>query len=90
MNTPPPASSTADPTIQGSWTTDVQDALRRSRRLGWTVAATASGAALLEALALTALAPLKTVVPITISVDRATGYVETMQPRDPNLIRTKQ
>ncbi len=36
--------------------------------------------ALLEAIALILLVPLKTVVPYTLLVDRQTGYVEALQP----------
>ena len=66
-----------------SWAVDVNGALRASRRLAWTVAAVAVGIAGLEALALVALAPLKTVVPYTILVDRQTGYVETIKGLKP-------
>lgn len=63
-----------------TWAADIHGSLRASRNLAWIVAATAVAIAALEALALAALAPLKTVVPYTISVDRQTGYVETVQP----------
>ncbi|MGA0605244.1 virB8 family protein [Phenylobacterium sp. VNQ135] len=64
----------------GSWAADIHGSLRASRKLAWIVAAAAVAIAALEAVALAALAPLKTVVPYTISVDRQTGYVETVQP----------
>ena len=51
--------------------------LRASRRTAWIVAAAALSIAGLEALALAISAPLRTVVPYTITVDRQTGYVET-------------
>ena len=63
-----------------TWAADIHGSLRASRRLAWIVAAVAIGIAALEALALAALAPLKAVVPYTISVDRQTGYVETVRP----------
>jgi type IV secretion system protein VirB8 len=66
-----------------SWAGDVQDALRGSRRAAWIVAAVAVLVAALEALALAALAPLKTVVPYTILVDRQSGYVETVKGLKP-------
>ena len=69
-----------------SWSADVHGSLRASRRLAWIVAGTACVAALVEALALAALAPLKTVVPYTISVDRQTGYVETVRPLAPGAL----
>ncbi|CAN7250309.1 VirB8/TrbF family protein [Phenylobacterium sp. LjRoot225] len=60
-----------------TWAQDVHGALRASRRLAWIIAGVAVGVAALEAAALAALAPLKTVVPYTILVDRQTGYIET-------------
>ena len=69
-----------------SWSADVYGAIRASRRVAWMVAAAACATALLEAGALMALAPLKTVVPYTISVDRQTGYVETVRPLAPGAL----
>ena len=59
-----------------SWSADVHGALRASRRLAWIVAAAACLVAVLEAIALASLTPLKTVVPDIITVDRQTGYVQ--------------
>lgn len=64
----------------GSWAADRQDALRKSRRTAWIVAGVAVAVAISEALALAFLAPLKTVVPYTLLVDRTTGYVQTLKP----------
>ena len=61
-----------------SWALDSQNSNERSRRIAWIVAAIATVVALLEALALVALAPIKTVVPYTVMVDRTTGYVQTL------------
>lgn len=69
-----------------SWATDQQDALRASRRVAWIVAAVAVAVALFEALALVFLAPLKTVVPYTLMVDRNTGYVQALKPVDADKI----
>ena len=66
----------------GSWAEDRQDGLRLSRRIAWIVAAVASLIALFEAGALIFLAPLKTVVPYTLLVDRHTGYVQALKPVD--------
>ena len=60
-----------------TWAQDIHGSLRASRRVAWIVAGAACVAAVAEGLALAALAPLKTVVPYTITVDRQTGYVET-------------
>lgn len=62
------------------WSQDRQLAIESSRRTAWIAAAVAAGVAVLEALALVFLLPLKTVVPYTLLVDRQTGYVEALQP----------
>lgn len=69
-----------------SWSADIHGALRASRRVAWWVAGAACLVAVVEGLALAALAPLKTVVPYTISVDRQTGYVETVRPLAPGAL----
>ncbi len=66
-----------------TWAQDIHGALRASRRLAWIIAGVAAGIALLEAVALASLAPLKTVVPYTITVDRQTGYIDTVQGLKP-------
>ncbi|MFW2446755.1 VirB8/TrbF family protein [Qipengyuania citrea] len=68
--------------VTDSWGTSVTESLERSRRTAWIVAAIASAIALLLAIALVALLPLKTVVPYTLLVDRQTGYVEELAPLD--------
>ncbi len=92
---PPPTTPTASDSAakrQGyyaeaaSWAADTHGGLRASRRVAWWVAAGACAVAVFEALALAALAPLKTVVPYTITVDRQTGYVETVRPLAPGAI----
>lgn len=69
-----------------SWAHDQQDALRASRKVAWIVASAAAVIAVCEAFALIALAPLKTVVPYTLLVDRHTGFVEALKPLDANTI----
>lgn len=59
-----------------SWAADVNGSLRASRGRAYWVAGIAIALALLEALALAALTPLKTVVPYTITVDRQTGAAQ--------------
>ena len=66
-----------------SWAGDVNGSRRASRRVAWTIAGAAAIVAALEAFALAALAPLKTVVPYTITVDRQTGYVQTVEGLKP-------
>ncbi|NYT40678.1 hypothetical protein HZY97_07915 [Sphingomonas sp. R-74633] len=66
----------------GSWAEDRQDMLGRSRRVAWVVAGVACSVALLEAMALIVLTPLKTVEPYTLLVDRQTGFVQALKPLD--------
>jgi type IV secretion system protein VirB8 len=63
-----------------SWAADRERSRRLSQRAAWIVAAIATIIALFEAIALAALAPLKTVVPYTLMVDRQTGYIQALQP----------
>jgi type IV secretion system protein VirB8 len=65
-----------------SWAEDVNGALRASRRRAWWVAGIAVFVAVLQALALVLLMPLKTVVPYTITVDRQTGYAQAARGID--------
>lgn len=69
-----------------SWAQDRQDQLRKSRRTAWIVAAAAATVAVLEAFALILLTPLKTVEPYTLLVDRNTGFVQALNPIDPERI----
>jgi type IV secretion system protein VirB8 len=78
-----------DDDIEGgdeSWTRSVTWELERSRRIAWIVAAVASVIALLLAIALVILLPLKTVEPYTILVDRQTGNVERLSPIDQQVV----
>jgi type IV secretion system protein VirB8 len=74
---PPAADRGAYYAQAASWSQDVHGALRASRRLAWIVALGLGVIALLEAVAIVVMMPLKTVVPYTITVDRQSGYVET-------------
>jgi len=65
-----------------SWNRDRLDALAKSQRTAWLVAGGAAAVAVLLALALLLLTPLKTVVPYTLLVDRTTGYVQALKPLD--------
>lgn len=69
-----------------SWAQDRNDGLRKSRRVAWWVAAAAAIIAVAEALALMFLAPLKTVVPYTLLVDRQTGFVQALKPLEAQTI----
>ena len=59
-----------------SWAEGQASSATRETRIAWRVAAGASVIALLLALALAFLVPLKTVVPYVLTVDRQTGAVE--------------
>ncbi len=72
--------------VAESWATSVTDDLERSNRRAWIVAIIAAVVALLEALALVFLIPLKTVEPYTLLVDRQTGNVEALAPLDTQVI----
>lgn len=65
------------------WSHDRIEELRKSRKAAWIVGGIAAAVALLEAVALIALTPLKTVVPYTLLVDRHTGYVQELDPLNP-------
>ncbi|MEO0419745.1 MAG: VirB8/TrbF family protein [Pseudomonadota bacterium] len=82
----PPDFDLIDPPIAASWATSVTDDLKRSNRRAWIVAIIAALVALLEALALVFLIPLKTVEPYTLLVDRQTGNVETLAPLDAQVV----
>jgi type IV secretion system protein VirB8 len=63
-----------------SWSEDRTRADVASRKAAWIVAGVATAVALIEAIALIVLLPLKTVVPYTLLVDKQTGYVEQLKP----------
>lgn len=69
-----------------SWANDRSRALRNSRRLAWRVAGGVGTIAICEALALAFLAPLKTVEPYTLLVDRQTGFVQALKPLNAEMI----
>jgi type IV secretion system protein VirB8 len=72
--------------VAASWATSVTEDLERSNRRAWIVAIIAALIALLEAIALVFLVPLKTVVPYTLLVDRQTGNVEALAPLDTQVV----
>lgn len=74
----------------GSWATDRVSALQGSRRIAWIVASLALAVAVIEAIALIVMLPLKTVVPYTLMVDRTTGYVQALKPLDANQVTPDQ
>ena len=69
-----------------SWSLDREKSQRSTLRVAWIIAAAATTVAVLEAIALIVLMPLKTVEPYTLLVDRNTGYVQALRPINPEQI----
>ncbi|MFD1105168.1 virB8 family protein [Sphingobium olei] len=69
-----------------SWATDREAQRRRSLRIAWLIAGVATATALVEGVAIIALAPLKTIEPYTLLVDRQTGYVQALKPLDQEVV----
>jgi len=65
-----------------SWNWDRVQSMRTSHRIAWAIASGAALIAMLEAIALVLLTPLKTVQPYTLMVDKTTGYVQALKPLD--------
>ncbi|MEL6529162.1 MAG: VirB8/TrbF family protein [Pseudomonadota bacterium] len=72
--------------VSESWATSVTDDLERSNRRAWIVAIIAALIALVEAVALVFLIPLKEVEPYTLLVDRQTGNVESLAPLNAQIV----
>ena len=58
------------------WADERVEAERKARKLAWAVAGTAGAIALILAITLLLLVPLKTVQPYVVTVDKQTGAVE--------------
>ena len=56
-----------------TWSADVLATIRASRRAAWIIAGCAAAAASVEAVALRAMLPLRTVVPYTLDLDQSRG-----------------
>lgn len=70
----------------GSWHESTMDRIERSRRVAWYVAAAFGILALLLAIAVVLMLPLKSTEPYTLLVDRQTGNVEALTPLDEQVI----
>jgi type IV secretion system protein VirB8 len=70
----------------GSWAEERTQSIYASRKVAWIVALIAATIAVLEALAIVFLLPLKTVVPLTLLVDKQTGFVQALDPAAPQKI----
>ncbi len=75
-----------DIAIADSWGVSVTEQLEKSRRNAWIVASVSAAVALLLAIALVILLPLKETVPYTLLVDRQTGHVEALAPLGEQLV----
>lgn len=69
-----------------SWSRDTDRVRLAWHRYGWIAASVVSVIAMLEAVALVALMPLKTVEPYTLLVDRQTGYVQALKPLNQQMV----
>jgi len=86
MNEQSPASLDAYYADSASWNHDRVNAIRSSQRIAWWIAGAACLVAVLEAVALVVLMPLKQVEPYTLMVDKTTGYVQALKPLDPGKV----
>jgi type IV secretion system protein VirB8 len=69
-----------------TWADTAMAQARRSQRVAWIVALAAMLVAVIEALTIWAMTPLRTVVPYTLLVDRHTGHVEALKPLEAGLL----
>lgn len=76
--------------IVDSWSQSVTADLEKSRTRAWRVAAAVTVIAILEAIALASLIPLKTIEPYTLLVDRQTGHVEALAPLDAQVVEPNE
>jgi type IV secretion system protein VirB8 len=70
----------------GSWADERTQSIYASRKVAWIVALVLAVIAVLEALAIVSLLPLKTVVSHTLLVDKQTGFVQALDPAAPQKI----
>lgn len=64
----------------GSWASERTQSIYASRKVAWIVAMVATGVAVLLAIAILLMLPLKTVMPHTLLVDKQTGFVQALDP----------
>jgi type IV secretion system protein VirB8 len=86
MNEQSPAGLDAYYADSASWNHDRVSAIRSSQRIAWWIAGAACLVAVLEAVALVVLMPLKQVEPYTLMVDKTTGYVQALKPLNPGKV----
>lgn len=78
MNKPDPEGLADYYRAAETWTDDRDHEAVRSKRVAWLVAGAAFTVAVLEALAIVVMMPLKTTQPIVVLVDKQTGNVEAL------------
>ena len=69
-----------------SWSVDRERRRRQSERRAWIVAGVAAAIALIEAIAIVTMMPLKRNEPYTLLVDRQTGYIQALKPLERDTI----
>ena len=69
-----------------SWSADRDASQANSRRIAWIAASVLAVIAILEAIAIVVMLPLKTVVPYTLLVDKQTGYVQALKPLERQVV----
>jgi len=72
------------------WEADIYRRTKRSNKVAWTITTISTGVACLAIFALAAIAPLKTVVPYIVEVDRISGEVNVKRPLDETPIPQKE
>jgi type IV secretion system protein VirB8 len=70
----------------GSWADERTQSIYASRKVAWIIALIATAIAVLLAIAIVFMLPLKTVVPHTVLVDKQTGFVQALDPAAPQKI----
>jgi type IV secretion system protein VirB8 len=70
----------------GSWADERTQSIYTSRKVAWIVAMVATAIAFLLAIGIMVMLPLKTVVPHTLLVDKQTGFVQALDPANPQRI----
>lgn len=70
----------------GNWANERTQSIYSSRKVAWIVAMIATAIAMLLAIAILFMLPLKTVVPHTLLVDKQTGFVQALDPSQPQKI----
>jgi len=78
MNKPDPEGLADYYKAAETWTDDRDREAARTKRIAWLIAGAACTVAVLEALAIVLMMPLKKIEPIAVLVDRQTGNVEAL------------